>query len=605
MPSDEADSIGDFPRHRMSWADLDAMAAGGGGARVVGQLRRVERSRRLLLLRSLVDEGAKFPELTAALSPAEDAWELLARTEQAAPAVLDLVLAHPYTGSWAGYTTRLRRQQISGVWPFWVHFGYVHALAAAAAIRAGIRFEISVPVWQGDVILPTLGLVRLPVTESPTAARIIGEPGSVEIHCGSTTVRLPADLGVDTPVWWSIRRVVTRANGRTFAVFLDDVDPYRGAYEPLGPQRLSESEVSAWQDLMAEAWALIAHGLPDFADALREGFDSVVPEPLTLFRAPSASSGDAFGSAILGRPADAASLAAMLVHEFQHSRLSGLTHMARLWEDDPRERFYAPWRDDPRPVGGLFQGLYAFFGMTAFWRALASHQDRRGSFEFAYHRAVTWNAVNSLRHDAALTGTGHRFIAAIAEVLGPWQDEPVAADLTETARRAALDHYLGWRIRHVRPDPVLVSDLTNAWLDAWTPKRLWLGGERPPSPVPDGKWTHARADLIRLVLTPGPASSRPSWKTVPDVTPADFALVSGRFTDAARGYRAELADDPDRPTSLAGLTLALSASSTSPATRVLLHYPELVRAVQRRVRRHGAQAPSAEELADWIGRTAL
>ncbi|MGH3623874.1 MAG: aKG-HExxH-type peptide beta-hydroxylase [Sciscionella sp.] len=617
VPAEDVALTDGFPRHRLSWADFDALARGGGGAGVVRRLRQAERSRRLLLLRALVDEVAKAPELSAPLPSPEDAWELLARTQQAAPAVLDLVLAHPYTGSWAGYTTRLLRNQITGVCPFWVHVGYVHALAAAAAIHARIDFHATVPVWQGSAILPTLGLARLPFDVPWSMAEIHGERGRVDVGNESASVRLPTNPAADAPGWWGIRRIAARTGSHALSVRLDDVDPYRGPYEPLPPQRLGAAEVTAWRDLVAEAWALIARCLPDVADALRVGFDSVAPRPLVPFRTPSASSGEAFGSAIIARPSDAAALAAMLVHEFQHIRLSGLLHLTRLCEADPRERFYAAWRDDPRPIGGMVQGVYAFFGVSAFWRVLAragtGSGDGRAAFEFAYSRAVTWRAVTALRRDPALTGVGRRFVDGIAEVLGPWQDEPVAADVAEAARTAAVDHYIGWRIRHVRPALETVADLADAWLAGGPPARPDLGEDKAPTPVPDGTWSHARADLLRLAMsdagqagayrrTSGRAPLSESWFTVPNATPADVAWATGRFVDAARGYRTELTEDPDRPASWAGLVLALSALGTSPAVQALLHRPELVRAVHRRVRSRATRAPAPEELADWIGR---
>src|SRR5205823_7977241 len=107
-----------------------------------------------------------------------------------------------------------------------------------------------------------------------------------------------------------------------------------------------------------------------------------------------ASSGEAFGSAIITRPTDPASFGASLVHEFQHNRLSGLLHLKSLYNDDPTERFYTVWRDDPRPIAGVFQGVYAFFGVTAFWRALSRVEtdlfERIAQFEFAYWRQAVW-----------------------------------------------------------------------------------------------------------------------------------------------------------------------------------------------------------------------
>lgn len=42
--------------------------------------------------------------------------------------------------------------------------------------------------------------------------------------------------------------------------------------------------------------------------------------------------------------------------------------MVTLTVPDDGQRFYAPWRDDARPVSGLLQGAYAYLGLSRFWR---------------------------------------------------------------------------------------------------------------------------------------------------------------------------------------------------------------------------------------------
>ncbi|MGP4014590.1 HEXXH motif domain-containing protein [Saccharopolyspora sp. 5N708] len=612
MPVGRETAPDDFELHRLSWADFDDLARGKGGGRTIRRLRRAERSRRLLLLRALVDDVAKVPHLCGPLPSPESAWELLARVQAEAPKVLDLVLAHPYTGSWVGYTTRLFHHRTTGVCPLWVHIGHVHAIAAAAAIRAGLRFRTSVPVWHGGAILPTLGLARLPSEAPHAVADVEGEVGqAVEIRSGTTRVHLPHDHRVDAPGWWGMRQVSIRAHDQVLSVRLDDIDPYRGIYEPVLPQRLGTDEVASWWRLLTDAWHLIVQHVPEIAPALRAGLESLVPRPAVPFRMPSASTGEAFGSAIVGHPDDAVALAATLVHEFQHIRLGGLLHLTRLREEDPQERFYTPWRDDPRPLAGTLQGVYAFFGVTMFWRALAhaspGFADRRAAFEFAYWRNATWRTLQVLRDDSALTTAGHRFVNGIAERLGPWQDEPLPAEAADTAAALAADHYAGWRIRHVRPHPETVAAVAEAWLAG----RQRLAGirvtsDRTPTPVPDGAWSQARIDLTRLGLVQESGDTQhtmpEAWSTVPDATPADFAYTSGRLADAARGYRAELAADPDRPASWIGLGLALSGLGVRPAARALLTCPELVRAVDRRIRTGAARVAAPDELAGWIGR---
>ncbi len=596
-------SGGDLPGmgfHNLPWDDFDALARICGDASMVRRLRRTERSRRKLLLYALLEKAGKTPDCFGPLPPMEIVWELLARVESVSPAAFDRLLTHPYTGTWAGYATRLLSDGLDGVGPLWSHLGHVHAIAAAAAVHAGLPFEIAVPSWNGDVALPSLGVARLPAPAMFSVAEVSGTRGEYVVSQGGHQVRLG-----DGPGWWGVREVHAKAGRERFSVRLDDVDPYRGLYEPLAPERLTEAQFGEWRRLLDEAWGLLVRALPDYCRLMAAGLDSLVPKPPVLFRNPSASTGEAFGSAVLGRPTDAASLAASLVHEFQHIVLGGVLHLTRLYESDPRERIAVPWRDDPRPISGAVQGAFAFLGVTAYWRASAGAGvlGRRAWFEFAYWRQQTWRVLERLRADASLTDDGRRFLHGVAETLGPWQEEPVPADVAGLAAAAATDHRAGWRLRHLRPKPDAVAELAKAWLAGRSrPPVALLRADLPPTPVPDGPWSRARSDLIRLTLTEADRTRLADvWPTVPGATSADLAYVTGRYREAADQYRVQLAETPDDPPSLVGLGLALAAVGPHPAARALVSCPELVRAVHRELRHIGWHEPTQETIASWIG----
>ncbi|MFI5587875.1 aKG-HExxH-type peptide beta-hydroxylase [Amycolatopsis sp. NPDC051758] len=569
------------------------------------RLRAAERSRRLLLLRGLVDLANKSHDRFGPLSAPESAWELLEWVQRTAPESVERILAHPYTGTWAGYTTRLFHQQITGVCPMWVHTGHVHCLAAAAAVHGGLDFDIDLPVWQGRVPLPTLGIAHLTTDEPFSVAEIHSRAGETVVENWYSRVLVPADPATDAPGWSGIRRADVSTAGRRLSVRLDDLDPYRGLYEPIPPRRLSQTEVGSWRTVLGDAWGLLVRHLPEVADALPDGLDSLVPEPAVPFRQPSASTGEAFGSAVIAYSPDPASLAAALVHEFHHIRLGGMQHLARFTENDHRERLYAPWRDDPRPISGVLHGIYAFFGVTGFWRRLAAHEPENdlAAFEFALWRGQTWRTLQIVRPDEALTDPGRRFLDMVAERLKPWQQEPVAPPAATMAATTAADHYAGWRVRHLRPHPAAVAELTRCWrAERSRPQVMRLLEPSGPTPVPDGTWHDARADLTRLSL--GPGGKRllaENWRSVRGATAADYDLTDGRPESAAAGYREQLVSAPDSPAALVGLGLALSARGTSPAARALLHRPELVRAVHRELRGPG-DAPTPEAVAAWIGR---
>ncbi len=592
--------------HRISWTDFDDVARGETSSAVVRRLRRAERSRRLLLLRALVDEVCKTPELYHPLPSPEEAWDLLTRVEASDPDAFDFVLAHPYVGSWAGYTIRLLRRGITGVCPLWLHVGHVHAIAASAAIHAGLDFRVLVPLWDNGVVLPTIGLARFASDERYSVAVVRGTRGRVEITHGDDQVVLTAPFVSEAPGWWPVRQVTAVAERHRLAVRLDDVDHYRGLREPTLPQRMAPAEEEAWREQLTDTWRLIGQYLPEQAGALSAAIDSIVPVPAIRFV--SASSGEAFGSVVIARPKDSATLGATLVHEFHHIVLGGVLHLVRLHDDDPRERFYVPWRPDPRPLSGALQGIYAFFGVTAYWRAIAQAPagalTRRAMFEFAQARSETWRVLLAVRDDASLTAEGRRFVDGIASKVEPWQTEPVPGDLRRLAEAVTADHHATWRMRHLRPDRTTVAALADAWLSGHPHAPTVLsGGDLEPTPVADGTSSQARADLIRLGITTGDCRVlNASWRSVQDATTADLAYATGRFADAAQGYRAELAEKPDHVPSWVGLGLALSATGAGPAARALTRHPELVRAVRRRLGTITSNVPAPEPLAAWIGR---
>src|SRR6266496_2096953 len=291
--ADDQDSQ-EFARfHQLSWKDFESLARGDVQVDIVRRLRHAERSRRLLLLRVLLDEVAKTPERFGPLPSMEEAWDLLARVDARAPAAFNFVLSHPYTGSWAGYTIRLLRMGITGVCPLWSHIGHLHAIAAAAAIRAGLNFRVLVPVWDGNVVLPTLGLARLEVDQPHSVGEVRGDCGRIEITNEHSRIVLTDPLDADAQGWSSIRRVTTIMGRQRLTVRLDDVDPYRGLHEPVLPRRLADAEAGKWREMLADAWQLIAGHLPELAEAFPAGLDSIAPSPPVRFRSASASTGEA------------------------------------------------------------------------------------------------------------------------------------------------------------------------------------------------------------------------------------------------------------------------------------------------------------------------
>jgi uncharacterized protein len=421
---------------------LDALAAGFGDGDSVAELVNAQRTERLKLLQLLrVRAREHVDDLFLA------GWTLLVRLGKEHPAELNEVLKHPYVQAWAEHC--LRGGSAATLPPEADHLA---AIAAAAAIRAGAPAEVMVPVSQGHVHLPTLG--RLRVGAAPTGT---SEPRTAEITIGGSAFQVRTVSGVsgkwDVHLndaepeldWQPVREL--RAGG--FAVRLEDTDPYRDCHQWPAAPRLAEADAARWQERFAVAWQLIESEYPVYAAGIEAGLSTLMPLANGREgRDISASARQAFGAVGVALPADGETLAQLLIHEFQHVKLGAVCDLFELYDRADRRLFYAPWRDDPRPLSGLLQGTYAHIGVTDYWRARrhrAEGDDAVAAAErFARWRQLTAEAIETLADSGALTELGSRFVARMRATVQPWLDEPVDEAAARAAQRWAQERRETW-----------------------------------------------------------------------------------------------------------------------------------------------------------------
>lgn len=372
----------------MAWNQFDLLASGRSDAESLRVLRAARFSKHMLLLRDVVD-SAPAGVLDAALT-------VLKSVQQQAPAVFTASVADPHFGAWAARVLRRTRD------PLWTDTAHLGAIAASAALRAGIDFEI--PVRPGDIVLPCLGVTR-------------------------TTTVLNQHTEIAVPVH-------TLSAGHELR--LDDLNPYRDLPRLLVSEHLSSRTVSRWQTLFTEAWTV----LPEHhADEIEGMVVALVP----LVRRDSAhglsaSSPDACGSIALTEPQDSTTFAATLVHETKHSVLNTILDLVELYVPEDDTWYYSPWRTDPRPVRGLLHGTFAFLSVADFWR---SQQHEKANAHFARIATQLRHALNALA-DAGLTDIGKRFAGTIRSTVDSWGPVTPAPDVQAQVE----DHWRNWRTRH-------------------------------------------------------------------------------------------------------------------------------------------------------------
>ncbi len=569
--------------HCLSGRDFETLAAGLGSASTIAALRSAQISRRLVGLRAVLDraEDAGYGEAPGFTS----GFDLLIQVQGGNPVAVTDVLSYPFIGSWLASCLRLFEGPGDDIATGLGHMGNI---AAAAAIRAGMPFRIELPVRDGAVSLPSLGRSLVPSCSS------------VAVHSdGHDTFIDDAPLAAG-PCWQALRHWMTCEDEKPFAGALDDVDPYRGARGlPLAP-RLNSPAADTWKSSLAAAWGILVRHHRDYADGIGAGMRALVPLVAAQpNRGINATSRESFGASAMSAPADPVTLACALIHEFQHAKLNAVLDLVSLYQPD-ETRYYAPWRQDPRPLGGLLHGAYAYLGVSDFWRiqrasAAMIHRDY-AQMEFARWSDRTGQVVDVLLSSGKLTALGERFVYGMAERLRNW-DERLPEEPSRLARIASGDHRLGWRLRNVRPDTDTVERLA----------RAWSAGEAPPDRVGTAQLVDggaalgasSRLDLIHMRLR-DPNSVQNAllhhdWITA---TPADVSLANNDLHAAAMSYRGQIAADPHCHDAWIGLALTLR--ETGHVTAAIMNEPELVYAVYHQLLEETGHAPEPEILSGWL-----
>lgn len=550
--------------HLLPETAFTALAEGTADPATVGLLRDAQLSKHLMLLHAIA-EAADLPGAGPAAFRA--GYALLAGL-QATEDGGDWLLGLPYLGSWA-HDCLIRLEQGSGA-----DFAHFACLAAAAAVRGGVPFELDVPVRGGRVLLPGLGFIT--ITDEHSSVRLCcdGDRVTAGRHFAAERRCLIPDDGSAGPVphWSGTPLIRAVADGLAWHALLETEDSYLDRYTLPMATGLRAEDVRRWRQRAQAAWEVLVRDHRWAAEPLPDVVSVIVP--LTPHRDTdlvSATTPAAFGAIATSWPPDPVTMAETLVHEGQHVKLCGLLDMVPLVTSGG-EKVYAPWRQDPRPASGLLQGVYAHLGIARFWAAQRHAETDpddtlRAEVHFARWRSMIDQAAQTLLRTDCLTPAGVRFVNLLRARGQQLETEPVPAGAREIAEQVALDHRLTWQLRHLVIDPAGVTSLAAARRRA-EPAR----DQARPATWIEADTRKVDASVRSRLLTMRYLAPARFRELCADGTlalsEADRLLVGGRAQAAVQAYRDEITASADpRPDAWIGLALALAQLPSSPIQR--------------------------------------
>jgi len=583
--------------HSLSPGAFAELASGAGGSTSVAELRAAELSTHLMLLRVVAEAASAADSPSPAILAFRAGYRLLAEVQAADPAAVARLLGLPHIGSWAhDCLARLD----SGLTP---DFGYLAAAAAAAAIRCGIRFDIDAPVTDGRVPLPGLGCLEA-----------VGEGDWIRLSCDGERLRAGrhVDVGcaalvpddgsaVAVPHWLGTPLVRASADGRAWEVLLETADRHLDRYALPMLTALTAVEVAQWRQLIQSAWELLVRHHPWAAEPIADWVPVIVPL-VPRSDLDSATSPAAVGAVATSLPPSPVSMAETLVHEFQHTKLCSLTAMLPLTEPCS-ELGYAPWRDEPRPLSGLLQGVYAFCGIVRFWdvqRRIETEPDDvlRASVLYEHWRSAVESVIGALLGKSFLTPTGARFVTALGRRAESGESEPVSERALEIAAEVALDHWLNWQLTYTALDAAGVAGLADAYCRSESPGSRLLPESRIEGDEIRKVDSVARSRLLNMRYQDPRRHRQLTEADLPQLGAADALLVRGNASEAAAAYRERLAAESD-PAAWIGLALAIHRLPASPSRSVLASHLPLLFELHACLARRGVHADPLD-LAAWF-----
>ncbi len=236
--------------------------------------------------------------------------------------------------------------------------------------------------------------------------------------------------------------------------------------------------------LVAQALGLIGRHCPATFEHFVQVIRLIALKPSNLGDYSNISHSDLPGAFVVSVADDPYLMADFFIHEFHHNRFFFVEELGAFFaqEEDNlviRNEYYSPFREDLRPLHGIFHGLYVYLAVWRFWYAVYQSEETSGLRRDAVRDQVLTasiqiaNSIAQLRRFARFSPLGAELFAAMAAEAAHLQgltrglhlpvdlpsircgDDGVfsirredGADLVLTARRAILRHAEQYDLHH-------------------------------------------------------------------------------------------------------------------------------------------------------------
>ena len=315
-----------------------------------------------------------FPFLTAEAAHADARRLIMVRALSAFPPLAERLRRQESRVSWLPdlIDAQTPERILSAVPYFWLHIRQAFEVLAAPHPSATLdRFLDHLAIAALDSFAGNLdgfpsGRFPLPATQGaqmmrlgitfdevlqPYSAEALG--GGLRLYAGTGSFHISAPARVTrVPNSYPLRRIEDKAInlGNSEAQIENE-----------------EAAIDKFPSGIDRSVAWIADASPRCASLIAEEIQFVVPLRHDKSAHHSFTLSNLPGLLFVGGSDNLLQIVEAIVHETGHARLHHANEVYPLVSGPEQNRYYSPWRDDPRPPVGLIHGLYVFTLILLFW----------------------------------------------------------------------------------------------------------------------------------------------------------------------------------------------------------------------------------------------
>jgi HEXXH motif-containing protein len=211
------------------------------------------------------------------------------------------------------------------------------------------------------------------------------------------------------------------------------------------------ADLTEFLDHYSDGLALIDRYMPALGADIADGLHTIIPVGKPAPDRGVSCSSDTFFGAILCCDNPPVLAAEVLIHEFGHNVFNELIARDQVFATalSADEVLYSPWREDPRPILGLFHAAFVFERVSQWYaRYTAAHSsDADALHRFRLLLACTRIACRSLATADAYQTFGWQLLQGMIERTDRLSRLPGAA--LQDEERSAIDaHFRAWCARN-------------------------------------------------------------------------------------------------------------------------------------------------------------